>query len=337
MTGKIELFFSSGTEIALDRVRFSHSMLDSAHLSIRGKFSGAYGGEYTFQWSPAVRALTILLLRTKLPVASADGAILKGGANTPASSLDYAIGKLPCWLLDLFGTDSHGQALVRRIVRRTNPERKRGGESALSINPNQLPSEQIHASLDGKPVASNSELRRLLSSIEGAWVGGRRVLLPARPLEAKTSRREVDEGTGGTTSVLIFEVQQKCPQSQRAALRFTARIFETLLLNSRAQPLAANAFFSEQELHNAPILLADRLGCAYVLTGTCIQSKGRVDLTVQLVEAASSRTCWLHSQSGSPAAIEKMGARLNGELRDALANLDKAKPQMNAKPWKAAA
>ncbi len=141
---QITLQFSEHRSIALDAVKFSHPLLSEPRISCRGKGLSDFVCRYTFQWSPAVRAMSILFLRTKandimrsawpLPPIAA----LVGSTGSCAASLDYALSKKPLWLLDMFGVNAQGTALARLLFTRWNSERKRGGDVIVAINPLQL-------------------------------------------------------------------------------------------------------------------------------------------------------------------------------------------------------
>jgi hypothetical protein len=75
--------------------------------------------------------MTLLLISSRLDEGRT---VLAGARGSSIASLDYAISKQPCWLTDMFGTDSFGISLVRRLILRTNPERKRPGPVFLSLN-----------------------------------------------------------------------------------------------------------------------------------------------------------------------------------------------------------
>lgn len=102
-------------------------------------------GQSTFKWSAAVHALCVLLLNHAAGVSSK----LEGGVGSLAASLDYAISKQPAWLLDLFGVDKEGNSLLRRLVARINPERKRPGPVTIMVREDALKPGNISVELDG--------------------------------------------------------------------------------------------------------------------------------------------------------------------------------------------
>lgn len=123
---------------SLEKTEFFTPSREEVLLAFRGRTTPVNALAGTFQWSPAVRALASLMLRTAawageeppLPLQP----ILEGEGGTPASSLDYALGKQPVWLRDMFGVDREGNTLARRLIRRSNPERRRPGPVSLSVN-----------------------------------------------------------------------------------------------------------------------------------------------------------------------------------------------------------
>lgn len=74
-----------------------------------------------------------------------------------AASLDLAISKQPTWLKDMFGCDQDGLTLARRMILRTNPERKRPGPVSLGLNSNYLDAKNIAIIIDDK-IASDEQL-----------------------------------------------------------------------------------------------------------------------------------------------------------------------------------
>jgi hypothetical protein len=105
---------------------------------------------------------------------------IKGGGGSLAASLDYAISKQPMWLTEMFGCDQSGISLIRRMVLRTNPERKRPGPTVLSVNERFMPLASISIMIDGVK-ASREELLVLSAALtdEGS--------LPVRELLAKAA------------------------------------------------------------------------------------------------------------------------------------------------------
>ena len=154
----------------LEKTVFVHPLLDSKRVACRGKTCGVYLGAGTFQWSPAVRALVHLLLQTASWARRADHDLeslprLQGESNSPASSLDYALGKQPNWLLDMFGVTGAGQANARRLIHRSNPERRRPGPVILAMNPSFFPPEKIEVIIDNERITQDDELQRLAGMI----------------------------------------------------------------------------------------------------------------------------------------------------------------------------
>ena len=91
-----------------------------------------------------------------------------------ASSLDYAISRKPLWLLDMFGVNSMGQAIAQNLFMRWNPERKRGGEVVIAVNPTQLCSDSISVFLNSIQL-SEVACGELADVIERSATGGRKL------------------------------------------------------------------------------------------------------------------------------------------------------------------
>lgn len=168
---QISLYFTSGKKPALDRIKFKHPLLEKERVAVRGKSSGALMGYCSFQWSHAVQGLALLLIRAKIYSSSKDmeqleQRVLRGGANTPASSLDYAISKQPVWISELFGLDKFEISLLRQLVHRTNSERKRPGDTIIAINSLQLPEENISIVIDGQVTTETKALKDFLATLE---------------------------------------------------------------------------------------------------------------------------------------------------------------------------
>ena len=119
-------FKVQGSCCYLDRTSFSHSLLENSLEAQRGTTTPK--GMGTFAWSRAVQALSLLCVQSV--VATLEGSppiYLMGDAGTLAASLDSAISKQPTWVYQIFGSDTEGTSILRRLVSRVNPERKRPG------------------------------------------------------------------------------------------------------------------------------------------------------------------------------------------------------------------
>ena len=171
MISSIELHFSSSRVLALEASRV-HPRGKSERLSVRGKTTGVYADAFTFQWTLAVRALCELFVASAL-AADGEQAKLVGGAGTSAATLDYAVSKQPLWIVEMFGTDSLGRALIQRLLKRTNPERKRGGDVILSLHSNNISPRCIRIFLDRTELRARDQLATLLREIQSSSVRDR--------------------------------------------------------------------------------------------------------------------------------------------------------------------
>ncbi len=141
---ELKLFFENEE---LVEVEIANRMTGEVRRTVRGKQSGAFRNAGSFQWTSAVRGLALLVVRT---AARFEQPAIEGEARSLTASLDYAISKQPVWLTEMFGCDRMGTCLIRRMVLRTNPERKRPGPTTLAINQRYLPVEAISVFADGK-------------------------------------------------------------------------------------------------------------------------------------------------------------------------------------------
>lgn len=172
---KISLEFSGSRAPELFRISFSHPQLNEEILAVRGKTGGAYSSNRTFQWTPAVKALSILLLKSaqakhRLKENSKNiWPLLEGSTSTPASSLDYALSKEPAWLIDVFGHDALGKPLLRKLFTRTNPDRKRPGPTAVSLNNTHWRETIFEVRHRGEKIRTPDGLQYLAETIENNW------------------------------------------------------------------------------------------------------------------------------------------------------------------------
>lgn len=164
------LWFSNPSDPFLSRTEYVVNASGTKLVAVRGKTSAAFGPVGTFQWTSAVQAMTVIVLRTALLRHATSKeesiALISGDRGTLAASLDYCISKCPLWLLDMFGTDSKGMTRTRRLFLRSNPERKRGGDVTISVNQHLLEPHNIRCMMQGCEISSSEALGALINQIE---------------------------------------------------------------------------------------------------------------------------------------------------------------------------
>lgn len=158
------LRFSSSPFPELVETTFRHPLIPNPVTASRGKDSAFT--DASFQWTPAVRGLSVLALRTRAEGGGPFPAELAGGAGSLAAALDYAVSRGAQWIVEMFGRTANGAVLARRCFVRTNPERKRPGPVQVSFNPRLLSPAAIRIVLDGRELSSETELRALAMRIE---------------------------------------------------------------------------------------------------------------------------------------------------------------------------
>ena len=137
--------------------------------AIRGKTPGARRNAGTFQWSSAVRAVSLLLAKAALMgrgLLEESNAALRGSTGSSAASLDYAISKQPGWIVDMFGMDGSGHSRIRRLIRRSNAERKYPGPVVLGINTLNISPTAIDIWWNDARVVDSTILRTLIDHLE---------------------------------------------------------------------------------------------------------------------------------------------------------------------------
>jgi hypothetical protein len=154
----LTLYFQSQE---LTEVRFQGSLRSGPRQTVRGKTSGAMRCVGSFQWTSAVKALSVLIVKAAM---SSENAVLQGCSGSLAASLDYALSKQPAWLAEMFGCDADGTSLARRLILRTNPERKRPGPVVLAVNHVYLSAASIEVHVNGA-LASTPQLAQLVSQL----------------------------------------------------------------------------------------------------------------------------------------------------------------------------
>ncbi len=154
----LKLYFEAGQLI---EVAFCDGVSGEVRRSVRGKSGGAYRSAGSFQWTSAVKGFALLAVRA---VSALEEPVIKGCSGSLAASLDYAISKQPMWLTEMFGCDQSGISLIRRMILRTNPERKRPGPTVLSFNERFMPVAAISIFSDGVR-CSREELVVLMAAL----------------------------------------------------------------------------------------------------------------------------------------------------------------------------
>jgi hypothetical protein len=167
----LALWFYFKEHIELEKITFRSPLLLDEIRAVRGKTPGAYLRSVTFQWTSAVQALSILLLRAaqrQVCESNSEEPLLQGGKGSPAASLDAALNKDSAWL-DLFGGDERGKPMSKQILLRSNSGLRRTGPVTISLNERILPRECISVYLDNKRVQNSRNFQECIEAIERCW------------------------------------------------------------------------------------------------------------------------------------------------------------------------
>ena len=167
-------YFHSHPQAELTEVRCESLRGQEEPLwSVRGKTVGPFQATGTFQWTRAVQALSLLVVRYVLFSNGCDlgvnGHLLTGGKRTFAAALDRAIRRDSHWLSDMFGRNSRNIAMARYLFIRSNSGMKRPGPVSVAINDKVLPLYSIKIYLNGEEVSDLGTLRGLLKNLEGTF------------------------------------------------------------------------------------------------------------------------------------------------------------------------
>jgi hypothetical protein len=165
----LKLYFEGQNKPGLVETHFKRATDNSLHVCIRGKTPGAPKASGSFQWTTAVRALSVLFVR--IAISDRNQSLqsmncLSGHKSSLASSLDYALSKQPQWLQEMFGMGSFGTVYARRLILRTNAERKRPGPVILGLNTVVLKPERIQIYCNSELISSSDGLANLLAALE---------------------------------------------------------------------------------------------------------------------------------------------------------------------------
>ncbi len=161
------MYFEGIERLELVRSEFRASGATEPLVVIRGKTSGAFTRYGSFQWTSGVRAVCSAFLRFAMSEVSLGvDYCLIGSRGSLAASLDYALSKGPAWIGEMFGATPGGGLYAKRLFRITNPNRKRPGPVALSVNKSLIAGSSIEVHWNGQKVSDLSELSAILQSIE---------------------------------------------------------------------------------------------------------------------------------------------------------------------------
>ena len=174
MLGNSFIFhFEGSSRIELVKTEVRVAGIPRTLSCIRGKTAGAYVSYGSFQWTSGVRGVCASFLRFVLSEAGDTvDFCLVGGKGSLAASLDYALSKGPSWLGEMFGSGIGGSQLARRIFKITNPNRKRPGPVAISVNKNVVSVDHLQIYWDNKLVTDPRQLYAMLVGIEEQGVEG---------------------------------------------------------------------------------------------------------------------------------------------------------------------
>jgi len=168
----LKLQFYTGEQVELVYTEFTHDALIETQCAARGKSSCSYKSFGNFQWTNAVKALAVFLLKAKIAGGEDNEelpAVLLGTKGSIAASLDYALGKEPEWLSSIFGVDRRGRLLAKRFIDRINPELRRAGPVVLGLNTQALAHKGIQVFLDEKELGTAEEIEALLEAVLLQW------------------------------------------------------------------------------------------------------------------------------------------------------------------------
>ncbi len=328
------LRFAQTPSPALDNVSFNHALLEQERSCVRGRFSGAYQNHFTFQWSPAVRALSILMVKARarsLECGEINTPLLSGGAGSPAASLDYAISKQPTWLQDMFGNDSTGRTLAHRIILRTNAERKRGDTVALSLNQAQMSGRSIKVYLHGREIIDPSELETIATAIEADWSASKRCVTPEQPpflngaggsirAEPLPSKRGNKRSIDRTIRIAVFPIKEFGADNNLLG-GFSDEVVTLLSQTPGIQTVAAETMLRECDKIQPASMVSKGLGCEYFITGSSRLTPESLRLNVHIVECETGIVRWAQV---FPIPNESITASLQDTataVRSALSNL----------------
>lgn len=167
MNRTFELHFFK-TKLGYELIETKFASFEGQTLKcVRGKTAGAFRGSGCFQWTAAVKGIASLNLRYLIAQSAPSvSKMISGQHASQAVSLDYALAKAPCWILDMFGVFQNGRPTARRLFLVTNPHQKRPGPVTIAINEAALSPSNIQVFVDGGVTTDPSELMDILRDVE---------------------------------------------------------------------------------------------------------------------------------------------------------------------------
>lgn len=187
---RFTLWLVSKPQLELIKTSFRSPSVPDEVCAVRGKTPRAHSAAVTFQWTAAVQAFTVFILRAAVLAhqdSRAHEPIVEGGQYSIASSIDYALYKENAWL-DLFGGDIRGDALSKKIIVRTNPGRRRPGPVTISLNERLLPKSAISVVIDDTHVKDPTTVEKCADLLENRWRVDR---APAAPRSASAVENQI--------------------------------------------------------------------------------------------------------------------------------------------------
>ncbi len=187
----LKLTFSSGNSPELIRTHFSHPLLSAPRICSRGRTEIAHLAQGTFQWRPAVHALCLLLVKASLDSSREAPLYLEGGQNSPASSIEYCLRKLPSWILEMFGTSKNGTPLARRLLSCSNASRRVSDVVHVAIAKSVRDELAIEIFIEGTPLQSDERKHDLLQVLKQQWRPHR--INPSRTARSFVLRKKIQD------------------------------------------------------------------------------------------------------------------------------------------------
>ena len=197
-----KLWISEFNQPQLQRTWFEHPQFKKPRVSVRGKKETLYTDSGTFQWTPAVQALTLLLVRSAAANPAGPRPILEGEKGSPGASLGFILLKKPAWLKEMFGEFRPGALVITRFIRTYNIGFRHPGPMAIALHD--------HAELEIKVLVGDKEitdpaaLELIAQKIETEW-------RPHRQTEAVTvisSGRQDNSAGSDDTRPLNLQIER---------------------------------------------------------------------------------------------------------------------------------